>query len=37
MRDIFAAVKQAIDTYFGGNAFSVSLVGGRFQASKREK
>jgi SAM-dependent methyltransferase len=35
MRDTFAAVKQAIDTYFGGNAFSVSLVGGRFQASKR--
>jgi ubiquinone/menaquinone biosynthesis C-methylase UbiE len=37
MRDTFVAVKQAIDTYFGGGAFSVSLVGGRFQATKRKQ
>jgi len=30
MQDIFLAVKQAIDTYFGGGAFSVSLVAGLF-------
>jgi len=34
MQDIFIAVKQAIDTYFGGGAFSVSLVGGLFSACK---
>jgi ubiquinone/menaquinone biosynthesis C-methylase UbiE len=36
MQDIFIAVKQAIDTYFGGSAFSVSLVGGLFSAVKGE-
>lgn len=30
MQDIFLAVKQAIDTYFGGGPFSVSLVAGLF-------
>jgi ubiquinone/menaquinone biosynthesis C-methylase UbiE len=30
MQDIFLAVKQAIDTYFGGSPFSVSLVAGLF-------
>jgi len=34
MQDIFIAVKQAIDTYFGRGAFSVSLVGGLFSARK---
>ena len=34
MQDIFIAVKQAIDTYFGSGAFSVSLVGGLFSACK---
>lgn len=32
MQDIFLAVKQAIDTYFGGGPFSVSLVAGLFSA-----
>jgi ubiquinone/menaquinone biosynthesis C-methylase UbiE len=30
MQDIFLAVKQAIDTYFGGGPFTVSLVAGVF-------
>jgi ubiquinone/menaquinone biosynthesis C-methylase UbiE len=30
MQDIFLAVKQAIDTYFGGGPFSVGLVAGLF-------
>ncbi len=34
MQDIFLAVKQAIDTYFGGSAFSVGLVGGVFSGVK---
>jgi ubiquinone/menaquinone biosynthesis C-methylase UbiE len=34
MQDIFIAVKQAIDTYFGGHAFSVALVAGLFSAVK---
>ena len=34
MQDIFLAVKQAIDTYFGGSAFSVSLVAGVFSGVK---
>ncbi len=33
MQDIFLAVKQAIDTYFGGGPFSVSLVAGLFSAT----
>jgi ubiquinone/menaquinone biosynthesis C-methylase UbiE len=36
MQDIFLAVKQAIDTYFGGSAFSVSLVAGVFSGVKAE-
>ncbi len=34
MQDIFIAVKQAIDTYFGGHAFSVTVVAGLFSAVK---
>jgi ubiquinone/menaquinone biosynthesis C-methylase UbiE len=34
MQDIFLAVKQAIDTYFAGRAFSVSLVAGVFSGVK---
>ena len=30
MQDVFLAVKQAIDTYFGSRPFSVSLVAGLF-------
>ena len=34
MQDIFLAVKEAIDTYFGGSAFSVSVVAGIFSGTK---
>ena len=34
MQDIFLAVKEAIDTYFGGNAFAVSIVAGVFSCTK---
>jgi len=33
MQDIFFAVKQAIDTYFGQHPFSVTLVGGIFSGT----
>lgn len=33
MQDIFLAVKQAIDTYFGRNAFAVTLVAGVFSGT----
>ena len=34
MQDIFLAVKEAIDTYFAGSAFGVSVVAGLFTATK---
>ena len=34
IQDIFLAVKEAIDTYFGGSAFSVSVVAGVFSGTK---
>jgi ubiquinone/menaquinone biosynthesis C-methylase UbiE len=34
MQAVFAAVKQCIDIYMGGRPFSVSVLGGRFLASK---
>jgi len=34
MQDTFLAVKQAIDTYFGGTAFAVSVCGGVFSGTK---
>lgn len=34
VQDIFLAVKQAIDTYFGSNAFAVTLVGGVFSGTR---
>jgi ubiquinone/menaquinone biosynthesis C-methylase UbiE len=34
MQDTFLAVKEAIDTYFGGSAFGVSVYAGLFSASK---
>ena len=34
MQDIFLAVKEAIDTYFGGTAFGVSVVAGVFSGTK---
>lgn len=34
MQDTFLAVKQAIDTYFGGTAFSVGLFAGVFSGEK---
>jgi hypothetical protein len=34
MQDIFLAVKAAIDTYFAGSAFSVSVVAGVFSGTK---
>ena len=34
MQDVFLAVKQAIDTYYGGTAFSVSVVAGMFSGVK---
>jgi ubiquinone/menaquinone biosynthesis C-methylase UbiE len=35
MQDIFLAVKEAIDTYYGGSAFAVTLVGGVFAGTAR--
>jgi ubiquinone/menaquinone biosynthesis C-methylase UbiE len=35
MQDIFFAVKQAIDTYFGRHPFSVTLVGGIFSGTRQ--
>lgn len=35
MQDTFLAVKHAIDTYFSGHPFSVSVVGGRFGSRKQ--
>ena len=37
MQDIFLAVKEAIDTYFAGSAFGVSVVAGVFSGSKGVK
>jgi hypothetical protein len=34
MQDTFVAVKEAIDTYFAGLAFSVSVVAGLFSGVK---
>lgn len=34
MRDTFLAVKEAIDTYYGGAAFSVSVYAGVFSGTK---
>jgi len=34
VQDIFLAVKEAIDTYFGGTAFGVSIVAGVFVGTK---
>jgi ubiquinone/menaquinone biosynthesis C-methylase UbiE len=34
MQDIFLAVKQAIDTYYGGSAFTVSIYAGVFSGVK---
>jgi ubiquinone/menaquinone biosynthesis C-methylase UbiE len=34
MQDVFLAVKEAIDTYFAGSAFGVSVVAGLFTATK---
>jgi ubiquinone/menaquinone biosynthesis C-methylase UbiE len=34
MQDIFLAVKEAIDTYFAGSAFGVSVVAGVFSGTK---
>jgi len=34
MQDVFLAVKQAIDTYFGGTAFGVSVYAGVFSGTK---
>lgn len=34
MQDIFVAVKEAIDTYFGGSGFAVSVVAGVFAGRK---
>jgi ubiquinone/menaquinone biosynthesis C-methylase UbiE len=34
MQDVFLAVKEAIDTYYGGTAFSVSVVAGMFSGVK---
>ena len=34
MQDTFLAVKQAIDTYYGGTAFSVSIYAGVFSGTK---
>jgi hypothetical protein len=34
MQDIFLAVKEAIDTYFAGSAFGVSVVAGIFSGTK---
>jgi ubiquinone/menaquinone biosynthesis C-methylase UbiE len=35
MQDTFLAIKQAIDTYYGGTAFAVSIFAGMFSARKR--
>ncbi|HEX7505345.1 MAG TPA: class I SAM-dependent methyltransferase, partial [Polyangia bacterium] len=37
MQDIFLAVKEAIDTYFAGSAFGVSVVAGVFSGAKGAK
>jgi ubiquinone/menaquinone biosynthesis C-methylase UbiE len=34
MQDIFLAVKEGIDTYFGSSAFAVSVVAGLFMGAK---
>jgi SAM-dependent methyltransferase len=34
LHETFLAIKEAIDTYFAGRAFSVSVFGGRFSARK---
>jgi SAM-dependent methyltransferase len=34
MQETFLAIKESIDTYFTGRAFSVSIFGGRFAARK---
>ena len=34
IQDIFLAVKEGIDTYFGGSAFAVSIVAGLFMGTK---
>jgi SAM-dependent methyltransferase len=34
LHETFLAIKDAIDTYFAGRAFSVSVFGGRFSARK---
>jgi hypothetical protein len=34
MQDVFLAVKEAIDTYFAGSAFGVSVVAGVFSGTK---
>jgi ubiquinone/menaquinone biosynthesis C-methylase UbiE len=35
MHEVFVAIKEAIDTYFAGRAFPVTILGGRFSALKR--